>query len=74
MQNTIMIMMDVTKKESLPSWLKKTAIVYQKVKHLDDETVKYYLANPELVLDNIDKFDTDNRAVIDDDCTKELSV
>jgi hypothetical protein len=71
MQNTIM---DIIKKESLPSWLKKTAIVYQKVKHLDDEIVKYYLANPELVLDNIDKFDTDNRPAIDNDRMKELSV
>ncbi len=37
------------------------AIVYQKVKHLSDEQVRYYLEHPELI--DTDQVDSQNLAI-----------
>jgi ribonucleotide monophosphatase NagD (HAD superfamily) len=60
MSATAKTMTQATKRESLPKRLKKLAIVFQKVKHLDEDTIRFYLANPDLVLNNIDKFNVGN--------------
>ena len=67
-------MTQATKRESLPKRLKKLAIVFQKVKHLDEDTIRFYLANPDLVLNNIEKFNAGDIPSLDSNRPDKLSV
>ena len=53
--------------ETLATQLRKQAILYSKVKHLDDATVAWYLKN-------IDKLDIDNLSVGDNHLPNKASV
>lgn len=74
MSATTKTMTQSSKRESLPKRLKKLAIVFQKVKHLDEDTIRFYLANPDLVLNNIDKFNVGDIPVQDSNRPDKLTV
>ncbi|MBF2067806.1 MAG: hypothetical protein IGS39_25830 [Calothrix sp. C42_A2020_038] len=74
MSATTKTMTQASKRESFPKRLKKLAIVFQKVKHLDEDTIRFYLANPDLVLNNLDKFNVGDTPIQDSNPPEKLTV
>ena len=60
--------------KTLPEQLLQLGTLWQKIKHLDRETRRKIMANPELASEYIDQINTDNRSVPDNNSLDELAI